>query len=235
MHVTAIITAAGSGTRFSKSGKPKQYLSLNGKPVILYSLIAFQNSKLVNEIIITANNEYFNFLHEHSLKNKITKLLKLVEGGKTRFESVKNAFIQTENSENGLVIIHDAARPNVDTYFIDRMIMEIGRHDGIIPGIKIPETVKRAKNNIITETIDREYLYTIQTPQVFRYKALKAAYEKCGNEKDFTDESALVEYAGYKVKLTGGKKDNMKITVPDDIQILKMFWNKLPKLTLRKI
>ncbi len=229
MKVTVIIAAGGSGTRFSKSGTPKQYLKISGKPVILHSLQVFQNSKLINEIIISANKEYFNFLHDLSLKNKITKLTKLVEGGKTRFESVRNAFNQIENSENGLVIIHDAARPNIDIYFIDRLVMEIGKHDGIIPGEKISETVKHVKNGIITGTVDRENLYAVQTPQVFKYKVLKASYMKCGQKNDFTDEAALVEYAGYKVKLTGGKKDNVKITASEDIQVIKTFWGKLPK------
>ena len=230
MKVTAIIAAAGSGTRFSKSGAPKQYLKINNKPVILYSLQVFQNSKLINEIIISANKEYFNSLHELSLKNKITKLTKLVEGGKTRFESVRNAFNQIDNSENGLVIIHDAARPNIDIYFIDRMVMELGKNDGIIPGEKISETVKHVKNGIITGTVDRENLYSVQTPQVFKYKVLKASYLKCGKKNDFTDEAALVEYSGYKVKLTSGKRDNIKITTLDDIKVLKTFWDKLPKL-----
>jgi len=231
MKVTAIITAAGSGTRFSKSGKPKQYLIINGKPIILYSLLAFQQSKLVNEIIVSASKDYFSFLHELSLKNNVTKLTKLVEGGKTRFESVKNAIIQIEPPSAGdIVVIHDAVRPNIDIYFINMLIEGIGRFDGIIPGLKIQETVKRVKNGIVSETLNREDIYTVQTPQVFKYKSLSMAYKKCREKNDFTDESALVEYGGYRVKITDGRKDNIKITKQDDLLILKTLWFKSDSL-----
>jgi 2-C-methyl-D-erythritol 4-phosphate cytidylyltransferase len=161
-----------------------------------------------------------------SLKNKITKLTNLVEGGETRFQSVRNAFRQVESSGDDIVIIHDAVRPYIytDTYFIERLLMEIKKFDGVVPGIKIPETVKRAKNYIVTETIDRENLFTIQTPQVFRYKALKVSYEKYGSENDFTDEAALVERAGYRVKVAEGMRENIKITTPEDMRNLKLLW-----------
>jgi 2-C-methyl-D-erythritol 4-phosphate cytidylyltransferase len=226
MKVTVIVTAAGFGSRYSRSGKPKQFLSFNGKPVILYSLFAFQYSKFINEIIVSASKEYFDFIHSLSLKNKITKLTNLVEGGETRFQSVRNAFRQVESSGDDIVIIHDAVRPYIytDTYFIERLLMEIKKFDGVVPGIKIPETVKRAKNYIVTETIDRENLFTIQTPQVFRYKALKVSYEKYGSENDFTDEAALVERAGYRVKVAEGMRENIKITTPEDMRNLKLLW-----------
>jgi 2-C-methyl-D-erythritol 4-phosphate cytidylyltransferase len=102
--------------------------------------------------------------------------------------------------------------------------MEIKKFDGVVPGIKIPETVKRAKNYIVTETIDRENLFTIQTPQVFRYKALKVSYEKYGSENDFTDEAALIERAGYRVKVAEGMRENIKITTPEDMRNLKLLW-----------
>ncbi len=235
MKITAIITAGGSGSRFSKTGKPKQFINLVGKPVILYSLAAFQHSGAVNEIIVAAGKEYFRFIHNLAVKNNISKLNNLVEGGKTRFESVRNAFMQIERSSSkDIIIIHDAARPNIDIYFIDMLITILGKYDGVIPGMKIPETIKRARNNIITETLNRDELFLIQTPQVFYYDSLKRAYEKCGNKTDFTDEASLVEFSGGKVRITEGRKDNIKITVSRDMELIKSNLGKYPfKITLK--
>lgn len=222
IKITAIITAAGSGKRFSSSGKPKQYFKINGKPVILYSLIAFQKCRLVNEIIIAADKNYFELIHSLVLKDKITKLTKLVEGGKTRFDSVRNAFDQIEAvSANDIVIIHDAARPNIDSWFIERLLIGIGKQDGIVPGIKISDTIKRVQNTIITETVNREGLYSAQTPQVFKYNVLKTSYLKCGRSRVFTDEAALAEFAGFKIKVVPGNTDNIKITDKEDFDKLK--------------
>jgi 2-C-methyl-D-erythritol 4-phosphate cytidylyltransferase len=231
MKVFAIIAAAGSGSRFSAAkttGKqesivlsPKQFVSLKGKPVILYSLLAFQKSSLINEIYVSSIPGYFDFIHNLSIKNQISKLTTLVEGGKTRFESVRNAFFQIDGKANDLVLVHDAARPNVDIKMIDTLISAALKYGEVIPGIKISETVKKEKKRIITGTIDRNNLWLIQTPQVFRYKILKKAYEKAGRRNDFTDESSVVEHTGFKVRVIEGNKYNTKITSPEDLKVLK--------------
>jgi 2-C-methyl-D-erythritol 4-phosphate cytidylyltransferase len=223
--ITAIITAAGSGKRFRKNRKntlPKQFVKLNGKPVILYSLQVFQNNKNIEEIIISANEKYFDLIHDIAVKNSISKLTCIVGGGKTRFESVRNAVLQIENAKNKLVIVHDAARPNIDNILIDNLLAGIKNCDGIIPGFSITETIKRCKKNMVIETIDRENLFIIQTPQLFSYKSLISSYLKCGNRVNFTDESALIENAGYKVNITNGKIGNIKLTNQDDLTGLKM-------------
>ena len=223
--VSAIITAAGSGRRFNKEKKtaiPKQFVLLKGKPVILYSLVVFQKCKQVDEIIVSADKKYFNLLHNIAVKNGITKLTCIVEGGETRFESVRNAFMQAVNTKGRLVMVHDAARPNIDLPLIERLISERRNYDGIVPGIKIPETVKRAQKGIVTETLNREDLYTVQTPQLFKYDALLSAYLKSSNKNDYTDEASLAEYAGYKIRITEGKKGNIKITTAEDIKLLKL-------------
>jgi len=233
--ITAIITAAGYGKRFSSSGKPKQFLPLNGKPVILYSMIVFQKNPKIDEIIISSNKNYFELIHNLAVKNDISKLAKLAEGGRTRFESVRNAFLQVEQrGSDDIVLIHDAVRPNIDSYFIDKLITEMDNHDGIIPGLKVSDTIKRGKKGFVIETVNREDLWIVQTPQVFKYKVLQKAYSACKGKDDFTDESAMVEYAGYKVKITEDRKDNIKITTPEDIRILKNTWLKPDKLIFPK-
>lgn len=233
MKVTAILTAAGSGSRFFRTARlrngqassekqlPKQFLNLKGKSVILYSLLAFQKSALVQEILVSADPVYFDLIHRIAFKNKITKLAILVEGGKSRFESVRNAFYQLNVKPNDLILIHDAARPNINRDTVEELINASLKYGEVIPGIKIKETVKRVRSGIITETVDRSNLWTVQTPQVFRYKVLKKAYGKAGRKKDFTDEASLVENAGFKVRIIEGSWDNIKITAPEDIKLLK--------------
>lgn len=223
MKTFAIITAAGSGSRFltGKKSIPKQYVRLNGKPVILYSLQAFQKIKLIDEILVSANRRYFDLIHSLAAKNKITKLTTLVEGGKTRFVSVKNAFLQIRGKPGDIVLIHDAARPNIHEKLVDELMVSALKSGEIIPGIKINETVKKESKGVIKGTVDRSNLWRVQTPQVFRYKILKKSYEKAGRRNDFTDEAALAEYAGYKVRLIEGNRNNIKITTKEDIRLLK--------------
>ncbi len=212
MKTFAIVTAAGSGSRFSsgKENLPKQFLNLKGLPVILYSLLVFQKNKHIDELFISAAPKYFDLIHKIAVKNKITKLTTLVEGGKTRFQSVKNAFLQIEGKKGDLVLIHDAARPNIDKKLTDKLIFSAEKFDAVIPCIKISETVKREKNGIVRETVDRKNLWLVQTPQMFKYEVLMNSYNKAGRRNDFTDEAALAENAGFKVKIVEGDKNNIK-------------------------
>lgn len=220
--VTAIITAGGTGSRFSKksgAGKPKQYITLLGKPVIVYSMLGFQKCKQLDEIIISAEKEYFDYIHSLAIKYKISKLGRLVEGGKTRFNSVRNAFESIEASASSdLIIIHDAARPNISPALIEKIINE---NTELITACRISETVKRGKKGFVSETLNRENLWLVQTPQAFTYGVLRNSYKKCGRRNDFTDESSVVEFAGYKVKVIENSRENIKITSPEDLNFLK--------------
>lgn len=230
MHVKAILTAAGSGKRFNiKSGKkslPKQFIRIHGKPVILCSLLELQKCSEVDEIIVTCNIEYIEMIDRIVSANKITKLTMYVEGGKTRFESVKNAFKQITANDNDTILIHDAARPNITSDFISSIIKASKNTDGVVTGHMITDTVKKESKSFIKETLNRKELWTVQTPQVFKYKVLANSYMKAGTKKDFTDESSMAEAAGYKIKLFEGPKENIKITVPEDIEILKYLLKK---------
>jgi 2-C-methyl-D-erythritol 4-phosphate cytidylyltransferase len=226
MKVSVIITAAGRGTRFSntvssKKELPKQFIKLRSKPVILHSLEVFQKSRLVDEIFVSSNPEYFDFIHSLVVKSKISKLTTLVEGGRTRFESVRNAFMQVDGRSEDIVLIHDAVRPNIDRSFVEALVEHAGKFGGAVPGLSISETVKRERKGIALETIDRNNLWTIQTPQAFRYKVLKKSYLRAGRKKDFTDEAALVENAGFRVRIIKGNKGNIKITTGDDVKFLE--------------
>ena len=219
--VTTIITAGGTGSRFAqkkKSAKPKQFVNLLGKPVIVYSMLAFQKCKKVDEIIISAEKDYFDYIHTLAVKYKINKLNRLVEGGKTRFNSVRNAFESIKENRNDFIIIHDAARPNISPALIDKIIDE---NIELVTACRISETVKRSKKGYVTETLNRENLWSVQTPQAFRYNVLQSSYKKCNSRIDFTDEASVVEFAGYKVKVIENSRENIKITSPDDLSYLK--------------
>ena len=183
--------------------------------------MALQKCPFIKQIIITADKKFFYLIHSYSIKYKITKLTYLVEGGKTRFNSVKNAFNQIVAGDNNLVLIHDAARPNIDSKLINS-ILGFAQHKGnTVIGVRISDTVKREKSGIIDETLNRDELWTVQTPQIFRYKDLKESYKKVKSKKIFTDESSLVESAGFKVNLFEGPKNNIKLTTIDDLNLLK--------------
>jgi 2-C-methyl-D-erythritol 4-phosphate cytidylyltransferase len=225
MKVTAILTAAGSGSRFlNTSGRskiPKQFVKINGREVFLYSLVALQRCKQVDEIFVTAERRFFDLIHKLAVKNRITKLTTLVEGGKTRFQSVRNAVYQLKGKHNDLVLIHDAARPNISFGFIRNMIIEAKKFGEIIPALRLNDTIKVISRNYIIKTIDRKSLRAVQTPQIFRYGVLMDSYKKNKLRKDFTDESALVESAGFKVRIIDGLKENIKITAPEDVVYFK--------------
>lgn len=219
--VIAIIAAGGSGKRFSTKpySIPKQYLKLHGKPVIFYSLKSFQDSTLTDEIIVSASPKYFDFIHKLSINHKISKLSKLTEGGKTRFISVRNAFNQIDCKPGDIIVIHDAARPNIPVKFLNNFIRLASKYKNLVTGIKINSTVKKARRNIIYETVDRTDLWEIQTPQAFTYKTLKHSYSTTDNT-DFTDESSLVQNTGFKVRITDGFRFNIKITTFEDLKLL---------------
>ncbi|MBE2227380.1 MAG: 2-C-methyl-D-erythritol 4-phosphate cytidylyltransferase [Ignavibacteria bacterium] len=223
-EIHVIITAAGRGERFRKRNnnpKPKQYQLLSGKPVILYSLQNFQKMSNVKSITVSAEAEYFNYLHSLAVKNRITKLTGLVEGGKSRFESVQNAFNQLNCSVDDIVVIHDAARPNISKSELKELLDAAIKNGEVILGCKVSETVKKCTGNYVQQTIPRDDLWLIQTPQAFRYDVLSKSYIIAGKRTDFTDESSLVENAGYKVKIVEGSRNNIKITSPGDLTLLK--------------
>ena len=220
MKVKVIIPASGSGERFG-SKIPKQFLKIEGKEIIAHTLEKFNSIKLIDEIIISTKLEYFVKISTILKKYNLRKVKKIVEGGKRRQDSVYNALINLECEKDELILIHDAVRPFISKKKVLELIETAEKENCVIPGMAVPETVKRVDaENIVTETIDRKNLRTIQTPQVFRYDILRKSFEKAYKDKfTGTDESAIVENAGYKVKVIEGEKANVKITYREDILI----------------
>jgi len=216
---SAIVTAAGSGTRMG--GVSKQLMELNGIPCIVYSLFAFQKNSEIQEIIITAKKEETEVLQNLCNHYGINKVTKIVVGGETRQESVKAGFLSV-SPKCDIVAIHDAARPLITSEQISELIASCKRYGAVCAAKKIFDTVKRAdQNDLIVETVPRDKLFSVQTPQVFKsdlYRVSLALAEKSGYS--VTDDASLAEKAGFPVKLLELGGLNIKLTMKDDVEII---------------
>jgi 2-C-methyl-D-erythritol 4-phosphate cytidylyltransferase len=222
MGYYVIIPASGSGIRFT-SNTPKQFIKIEGKELIAHTLERFNAVQKVDSIIISTQKKFFDKIIKIVFEKNIVKVTKIVEGGERRMDSVYNALMNLNCKKNDFIIIHDAVRPYVSKNLIERLIKETKKSNSVIPGMLISDTVKRTdKKLIVKNTIPRENLYRVQTPQVFRYDILVKSFEKAYRENYMgTDEAAIVENAGYKIKLIEGETENIKITVKEDLKSLK--------------
>jgi 2-C-methyl-D-erythritol 4-phosphate cytidylyltransferase len=214
----AIVTAAGKGTRF---GSNKSLHLLRQKPLLVWALSNFQTNSSIEEIVVTVPPDNPLDLFEKICDAENLNKARFVHGGQTRYESVRNAF-DTIKDMDGIVLIHDAARPLVSKSLIDRILEATARHGAAIPVLPISETVKHVEGDLIVRTIPRENLFVAQTPQGFRTALLASAYSKIRNQSP-TDEAMLVEMAGQEVHVVIGERENVKITEASDIQIAESF------------
>ncbi len=203
MKIALVITAAGESTRF---GRPKLFEDVAGRPLIYHTLKKFEHLAL-SQIVVTCRPG-----DEERLKNSITIRCKIVPGGKSRFESVRNAFEALEPAD--IVMIHDAARPNVSSELLDRLLEAAKFHSAVIPVIPVVDTIKWVENGQVKQTLPRDKLFCAQTPQLFHVDVLRRAYV---NPAEVTDEAALMERIGVPVHVVEGDRRNIKVTVPDDL------------------
>lgn len=220
-YCTAIVLAGGSGKRMG-SKVHKQYLLMGGKPVLVYSLEAFQNSDYIDEIILVTGAGEEEYCREKILAPyHITKVGKVVEGGAERYQSVWNGLQET--APDGYVFIHDGARPFVNKEIIERAYDCVSRYNACVAGMPVKDTIKIAdENGFVKETPDRNTLWMIQTPQVFKTSLAKEAYSRLMQKENIsvTDDAMVVEQMlHYPVKLFPGSYENIKITTPGDLEI----------------
>lgn len=220
MKTYAIIPSGGIGSRFN-SPIPKQYIKVLGKELIIYTLEIFQNCSFIDEIIIPADESYFDLLNLIRKENNFSKISKIVKSGKERQDSVYNGMLAGNFQSNDLIVVHDAARPLLSKTTLEKAINSAMKFDSVVVGIKVRDTLFSAEE-IVTNYIDRTKIYYAQTPQIFRYKILKKAFD-LAYEKDFygTDESMLVKNAGFDVKVVDGEFENFKITSKSDLETFK--------------
>lgn len=220
-HVSVIIVAAGSGVRLGAK-IPKAFVKINGKPMLEYSLEAYQNCKLINEIILVKPPSYqFNGLKYF---DRYPKLAAIVSGGKERLDSVR-AGLNAVSSKADMVLIHDAARPLVKPGQITSVIAAVKKHGAAILASPVTDTIKKAGKGWITGTIDRSGLWKAQTPQGFRKVILERSHY-LRRPRPATDDSQLVEMIKGKVFIVPGDDSNIKITSPIDLEIASCLLKK---------
>ncbi|NLJ57549.1 MAG: 2-C-methyl-D-erythritol 4-phosphate cytidylyltransferase [Tissierellia bacterium] len=218
--VVAIIVAAGKGRRMD-SETPKQYLYIAGKTILDTTLYKFEKSNEVDEIILVVHKDEIEFVKDEiaPFYNKITYV---VAGGQTRTESVYQGIKKAR--PNSIVLIHDGVRPFVSYNLISTCVENAYIHGACIPVVDLIDTIKEVgEDGIVSKTLNRKALKAVQTPQGFKYSIIRKCYEDALMEdRDFTDDAAIVEYYGYKVQTIEGLSKNIKITRPLDLKFAEI-------------
>lgn len=220
MKTTAIIPAAGKGIRF---GGMKQFRELRGKPILLYALQIFETSSLIQDIHLVVPQKDWNLASELVEKYHLQKVSKIVIGGEDRQASVGNGIKSIDRSD--FVIVHDGVRPFVTHEIIERVLVGARQEGACIAALPVKETIKRAsEDGFVTNTIDRLELWSVQTPQAFRFNLFKDAWERAETDRyRGTDEASLMERTGVPVLVVPGSPYNIKITTPEDLEIAEAF------------
>ncbi len=221
---TAIVLAAGSGKRMN-SKVHKQYLIIQDRPVLYYSLKAFEDSA-VDEIVLVVGKGEEKFCRKEIVdKYGISKVKAIVEGGKERYHSVFEGLKQTSDAD--YVLIHDGARPFVNQDIIRRCMQEVQKYQACVVGMPVKDTIKIAdEEGYAKQTPDRKNVWMIQTPQTFSYALIYEAYEEMLKTEDtaITDDAMVLERTkGKKSKLIEGSYRNIKITTPEDLLIANVY------------
>jgi len=244
MQVFAILPAAGLGTRMagpqpkfpidkdpSSGPPPKQFLSLDGVPILIHSLRAFASVQRITAIFVAVRKPEMDRVQAQIAEHGFTDRVHVVEGGDTRQESVLNALNALPANPDDVVLVHDAVRPLIDTATIDRTIDAVVEYGAAIVGMPAIDTIKQVERTahgaIITSTIPREFIVQAQTPQGFRFGMLqKAMTAAMADGFVGTDEASVIERAGFPVAVVHGSQVNMKITQPGDLELAEFYLHK---------
>lgn len=229
MKVSVILPAAGLGTRMRAAAEStgtsrKQFMLLEGVPILIHTVRKFVASHYVTEVVIALRSEDIPWVEEMLAHERFHKPVRCVEGGETRQESVANA-LATIGDDVDLVAVHDAVRPFVSQDIISSVILEASHHGAAIVGVVPVDTVKQVQRHLIRGTLNRDRLVLAQTPQVFRAELLRKAFAKA-REDGFTgtDESSLVErLETAEIHVVTGSDRNIKITRPSDMELAELF------------
>lgn len=214
----AIIVAGGSGSRMG-SIVPKQFLSVNGLPVLMHTLLAFYNSASKPEVILALHTDFHDYWRQLCNTHNFDVPHTLVVGGETRFHTVKAAF-ETITDTESLVAVHDAVRPLILSSLIDAAYLQATDKENAIVAVKSRDSVRLIKGDS-SSSLKRDEIFLVQTPQTFRHAQLKAAYLQAYDDT-FTDDASVVESAGFDIHIIEGDHQNIKITFPEDIAIAEL-------------
>ncbi|MCK4416703.1 MAG: 2-C-methyl-D-erythritol 4-phosphate cytidylyltransferase [Candidatus Latescibacteria bacterium] len=220
MKVTAIIPAAGMGTRMG-TDRPKQLIELDGQPILAHTLQAFDDCDSVEDVILVVSKDIFGFCSQHILP-RFHKVDKVVFGGEKRQDSVFRG-LKAARDDTEIVVIHDGSRPFITPEQITCSIDLCGKTRAVVTAMPVKDTVKSVANGLVERTLDRSGLWLTQTPQTFCFALIWKAYRKAYQEGYYaTDDSALVERLGTKVAVLTGSYQNIKITTLEDLAVAQV-------------
>ena len=215
MKVGAIIPAAGRGKRIGAS-VPKQFLEIQGKPLLHHTLTVFASCKLIDYVVLVMPRADVDEMGEDWL-NKYEIVREVVVGGEQRQDSVYNGFNSLEEGTD-IVVVHDGVRPFTTSQMITATVEAAQQHGAAITAIPVSDTVKQAADGFVKQTVSRDGLWRVQTPQAFQCGLLQQAFKKAKKDSYYgTDEGSLVEYLGERVKIVPGSELNIKITRKEDL------------------
>lgn len=222
-RLPVIIVAAGTSSRMN--GTDKQFALIGGIPVLARTLSAFEKSPFISEITVVTREEKIAEISKLGSKYAISKLKNVIEGGESREQSVNNGVLLYKGLAEK-VLVHDGARPLVSGETIEKVVSALDEFDSVTCAVKVKDTIKRAdKNGIVTETLNRDELLSVQTPQGVNVEKFLAAANGVDLSK-FTDDTSVMESLGEKTKITEGNTENIKITTPEDILVAEAYIGK---------
>ncbi|HWR59355.1 MAG TPA: 2-C-methyl-D-erythritol 4-phosphate cytidylyltransferase [Thermodesulfovibrionales bacterium] len=214
-NIIAVVPAAGLGKRFGQE-KNKPFYPLLDKPLVVWALEIFQKISEIKEVIPVLKEADMEMGVEIFERYKLSKIRKIAPGGKERQDSVYSGLRAMEGKVD-IVLIHDGARPLVDAGIVKKALSNISGVEGVVVGVPVSDTIKEVREGLVKRTLQRESIWAVQTPQLFRYDSILKAYDKAMQENFYsTDDSALLERFGGKVKMVMGSYSNIKITSPED-------------------
>lgn len=226
MRVIALVPAAGSGERMALGRDDKPFLRIQGKPVLLHVLSRLNASARIDEIVLLVKEKYLREAEELVAREGLDKVKKVVAGGDTRSQSVKNGIARAGARDEDLILIHDGVRPFVTDEVIHRVVEAALSTGAAVVGVPCSSTIKKVSGDLTVEsTPARSGLWEAQTPQVFRAEIIREAYD-ADDGTGATDDSCLVERIGHKVSVVKGTRDNIKITVPEDVRLAEAIMDR---------
>jgi 2-C-methyl-D-erythritol 4-phosphate cytidylyltransferase len=230
--LTAIVPSAGLGKRFDASRR-KTFVTVKGVPLFIYTLKRLHSEKSIGEIIPVLRQEDMDKAFEIVKEYNLSKIKQIARGGEERQDSIYNALKLVEESvnepyRNCFVLIHDGVRPYIPEGMIEKLIEGIKGVDGVIPGIPVKDTIKEIDaGGIVLSTLNRDKVRAVQTPQFFSFKAIKKAYDSAIEDGFYaTDDAALIERVGGKIKIIPGSPYNIKVTTPEDLEMVEYVLKK---------